>query len=236
MARAEAVRLAFVAIALTPVQAAFPQLAGSVSAVSDYRLRGLSLNGGRVAITTGVSYDHSSGAYLGASATTGDTRRFGVRFLGHTEYIGYAARLTPRLSWEIGGSNTQVYSNVLNPFSGRYREVYAGLSTEQVSARLSYSPSFFARGAGALYLDLNGAVRPAKGLRVFGHAGLLMPVGSRNPAVLPQSRYDLRFGAAAEFKRTEIQVNWTRSGADRSFLENRQQSRDALIIGASWFF
>ena len=207
-----------------------------MTAVSDFRLRGLSLNGGRPAISTTVAYDDDSGLYLGGALTSGDTRRFGIRFLGHNEFIGYARRLTPTLSGEIGVSNTQSNSYVSSRFSGSYTEGYLGLSTERLSVRFSYTPSFFERGTGALYVDVNGNHRLRDNARLFGHIGILTPVGRGNPNILPRSRYDTRIGAALEMRRGEIQLGWVRSGADRRYLKERRQARDALVVGASWFF
>lgn len=215
---------------------AYAQAAASISAVSDFRLRGLSLNAGRAAVSTTVTYDDDSGVYMGGSFTTGDTRRFGLRFLGHSEFIGYARRFGPSVSAEIGVSNTQSNSYVLSRFSGSYTEAYVGLSTERLSARVSYTPSFFRAGTGALYLDMNGNYRLRDNARVFGHLGILAPVGRGNPNILPRSRYDVRVGGALELGRGELQLAWVRSGADRGYLAERQQARDALVIGASWFF
>src|SRR5205809_7860424 len=43
------------------------QLNASLGVVSDYRLRGVPLTQGRPAVTLDVGYDHSSGAYAGAT-------------------------------------------------------------------------------------------------------------------------------------------------------------------------
>lgn len=223
-------------LALSLPAAAGAQLAASVSAVSDYRLRGLSLNGGRAALSASLSFDHPSGIYAGASATGGDTRRFGAQFLNHTEYLGFSDRLGSRFAWDVGVSNTQVYSNVFRRFSGNYPEVYAGISSERFSARVFYSPAFIVSDLATVYFDLNGTLRVARRIRAFAHAGLLARVGGRADAVLPRTRHDLRAGVAAEFGRGEVQLAWTRSGAGSGYLDARRQARDALVVGATLFF
>lgn len=212
------------------------QLSASLSATSDFRLRGISVNGGALALTGGVAFDHPSGVFAGASVTGGDTRRFGRQLLSHSEVLGFAARLRPGLAWEVGVANTQVFSNVYSRFSGNYTEVFAGISSESLSARLWLAPQFFVPGLTAAYLDLNAAFRPAPDLRIFGHGGLLVPLAGATPAVLPRARYDLRLGIAAEFPHAEIQLAWVRSGAGDAFLAPRRQSADVLQLGASWFF
>lgn len=227
------------ALALSLAGAGSPahaQLSASISATSDFRLRGISVNGGALALTGGVAWDDRSGVFAGASITGGDTRRFGGQLLGHNEVIGYAARLRPGLAWEVGVANTQVFSNVYSRFSGNYTEVFAGISSETLSARVSLAPEFIVPGLTAGYLDLNAAFHPAPDLRVFGHGGLLVPLAGATPAVLPRARYDLRLGIAAEFPHAEIQLAWVRSGAGEGFLAPRRQAADVLQIGASWFF
>jgi uncharacterized protein (TIGR02001 family) len=212
------------------------QLAGSLAVATDYRLRGLSLNGGGLAVTASLFHDRRDGIYAGASATVGDTRRFGPQFLSHVVNVGYAARIDERISWEAGFSRTQVHSNVFTRVSGNYAEFYGGLSTESASARLFVSRDFLASGLHTLYLDLNGTLSPAERLRLSGHFGLLVPLGAANAGVLPRARYDLRLAAAADLGRHDISVAFVRSGAGREFLAQRLQVRDAIVVGASWNF
>lgn len=212
------------------------QVAGSVALVSDVRLRGLSLNGGGAALRAGVAYDDPSGVYLGAGVTAGDTRSLGFRFLNSTVNLGYAARLSSRAAWEVGVIDTRVNSSVSQRFSAGYTEVYAGLNTEHFGARIFYSPDFLTAGLNAAYLDLNGNIRPLPRLRIFGHFGLLLPLGGPGETVLPRARNDLRLGTAVELGRGELQLAWVRSGAGAAFLEPRRQAADSLIVEASWFF
>lgn len=226
--------------ALLPLAAhpdvATAQVAGSVTVASDYRLRGLSLNGGGLVVTGGIAYDDESGVYLGGSVTGGQTDRFGPQILSHIEYVGYARRFESDVTLDVGLSNTQVFSNVLRRFSGSYTEVYAGVSSDAVSAHIYLSPSFIAPGLRTAYVDLNATLRPARRVRVLGHIGVLIPLAGNGATVAPQSRDDLRFGVVLELARSEIQLAWTRSGAADRFLADRRQPRNAIVVGASWFF
>ena len=212
------------------------QLAASLSATSDVRIRGLSLNGGRPALTASLAYDHPSGIYAGAAITAGDTRRFGTRLLGTTASLGYARRLSPGLSWEAGIVDTRVRSNVYQRFSGGYTEAYVGLNAERASVRVFYTPSFFVRGLDTVYVDVNGSLRPLPRLRLFGHAGLLVPLSGPGEAIVPRARYDVRAGVAIERGRGEVQLAWVRSGAGNAYLTPRRQAADALVAAASWSF
>lgn len=215
---------------------AVAQVAGSVSIATDVRLRGISLNGGRPALSLGLAYDHPSGVYVGAAATAGDTRRFGAQFLNRTVNLGYAARLSSRLAWETGVIDTRVESNVFQRFNGGYTEAYVGLNSERFSGRVFYTPRFIRHGTAAAYIDLNGNVRLSPRVRVYGHFGLLVPLGERNDAVLPRARHDLRLGTAIALGRTEVQLAWVRSGAGAAFLAPRRQDPDALILTATRHF
>ena len=228
--------MAALALLVVPARPASAQVSGSIAATSDVRLRGLSLNGGGAALTAALTYDDASGGYAGASATVGDTRRFGTALLHHNVYLGYSARLGSRWSWDAGVSHTQVFSKVFKPFSGDYTEIHAALSTERSSLRLWYSPGFIAPGLQTLYLDANHALLATERLRITAHAGYLVPVGGNGGGLLPKARFDWRLGAALVLRRAELQIAWTRSGADADFLRERRQSRDALIIGGSLFF
>lgn len=226
-------RCGLIALASLSAAPAAAQFAGSVSAATDVRIRGISLNGGRTALTLGLAYDHSSGVYVGAAATAGDTRRFGAQFLSRSINLGYAARLSPRFAWEAGVIDTRVESNVFQRFKGGYTEAYVGLNSERFSGRVFYTPRFFQHDVGAVYVDLNGNIRLSQRLRAFGHIGLLVPLGQRNGTVLPRARHDLRLGTALAFGRAEVQLAWVRSGAGTAYLGPRRQDPEALILSAT---
>lgn len=215
---------------------AMAQLAGSLAATSDVRLRGLSLNGGRPALTASLSYDHPSGIYLGATLTGGDTRLFGYNYLNSTLNLGFAAPLSSKWFLDAGIIDTRVNSNVFQRFSGNYTEAYFGIGSEHVNVRLFYAPDFFQRDLQSVYLDLNGNVRLMPRVRAFGHFGLLVPLAGNGETVLPRARHDTRVGAAVELGRAELQLAWVRSGAGDAYLAPRRQAADSVILGATWFF
>ena len=230
-----ACRLALLA-ALGVGHPASAQLSASLAAVSDYRIRGLSLNGGGIALTASAGYDHPSGIYAGAAVTAGDTRRYGRQYLGHVEYLGYSARFGRGLAWEAGVSNTHLDSNVFRRFSGHYPEVYAGISAEKLGVRVAYSPAYVLGNLDTLYCEVNGALRPVDRLRVFAHAGVFVPLSDVAPQVLPRARIDTRLGVAATIPRGELRLTWVHSGAGEAYLAPRHQSADALTVGATAFF
>lgn len=224
---------------LWAVSAASPvlaQVSGSVTLVSDFRLRGLSLNDGNIAVAAEVAVDHPTGIYAGASVVAGDTSRFGKEVLNHTAYLGYVTAVDDQTTVDFGLSHTQVYSNVAVPFSGSYTEIYAGVSLRRTSVRVSVTPSFIEPGLRAAYIDVNRTIPVTQRLRLLAHVGLLIPLGGTDAPILPTSRFDTRVGVARQFTRGEVQLHWSHTSADAQFLSERLQQRDAIVASASWFF
>jgi len=149
--------------------ASFAQVSGSVSLVSDYRFRGVSLSQGRPAAQAEVSYDHASGWYAGLFGSN-------IQFYAHSPhevqavaYAGYSRRLQDGLSVDAGAT----YSAFSGGDGYDYAEAYVGLTTEQFNARLYYSPDYFEEGVRTFYGELNGSHRLIDKIRLIGHGGVL---------------------------------------------------------------
>lgn len=211
-------------------QAMDAQLGGAVSVESDYRLRGVSLTDRRPAISLGFTYDHPSGAYAGASVVAHDVD--GGRLLGHMEYVGYAARGRGGYDWDVGVNNQDFVPYGPQRFHLRYSEAYVGVSKDDLSAHLYYSPNYLPSWGTTAYLDLNGVVRPAADWRLSAHAGALVPTGGGNAPV--RTRYDVRIGVARDFRGGEVHANFTTAFPSPRALSSR--TSPALVVGASLFF
>ncbi len=181
--------------------AALAQISGSLAVLSDYRLRGLSLSDGRAAPQLTLNYDSDAGWYAGAMASHATLEGTGSAQL--VAYGGYARRLAGGLGWEAGAAQS-VFTRAS---AANYVEAYAGLSGEQVSARLYYSPRYFGRPVQTLYAEANGFLRLGDALRLVGHAGLLHAWGGDDQAgALPGQRADYRLGLAAQFGAIDLQL------------------------------
>ncbi len=234
--RAHTLGIVFAGLPLCAAAAAEAQVAGSASIESDYRYRGVSLTDGKPALSLNISYDHDSGFYAGASAFgASGGRRNSVR-IGATEYLGYVARVSPQTAWDLGVTHSEFKTNAATHASFGYTEIYAGLIKDHVSAHIHYSPDYFGQGAGTVYVDLDGAFRPARTWRLFGHVGVLTPLGGSEGPGGYRERYDLRAGAAAEFTGGEVQLAWTSTRPDLAYPAGHSQSSDALVIAATFFF
>src|SRR5262245_10723648 len=125
------------------------QVSGSVALVSDYRYRGVSLSDRRPALQAGAAYDHSSGLYAGAFASTvhvsGADSSLSAQFYG-----GYAHLFDQRISLDLGVAQ---YLYPESPTRGPYdyTEVYGGVARDRVHVRLHYSDSYYGNSAQAGY-------------------------------------------------------------------------------------
>jgi uncharacterized protein (TIGR02001 family) len=154
--------------------AAFAQLSGTASWVSDERVRGVSLSDGLPAGQLDVSYDHESGWYEGAFASNVRFYERSRRELELIGYTGYARRLQRGWSVDAGAA----YATFSKHTQYEYLELHAGVTFDSLSARLYLSPNYYGEGIHTLYAELNGSRRLVEPLRLIGHAGLLQPFGS----------------------------------------------------------
>lgn len=222
-------------LALGLAEPARAQLSGSLTVASDFRLRGISLTERRPAVSAGVAYDDPSGFYAGGSVIVHDPGNAGVQVLGHTEYLGFAVRSHdggPAL--DVGVANVDLNLYLDQKYPVEYRQVYVGVSTGAVSARLSYSPDYPREGVANAYLDLNAVVRPAEAWRLSGHLGLTERLGGSRARDGKPERYDLRLGLTRTFERAEIQVAWTAVTPRPRPL--RRRTRGGVSVAASVFF
>ncbi|MDB5452097.1 MAG: hypothetical protein JWO33_675 [Caulobacteraceae bacterium] len=228
--------IAAFALALAPPMLASPasaQVSASAALVSDYRFRGVSLSNERPSLSLNLAYDHPGGLYGGGSAIVQDSRQGGVRMSGAIGYLGYARRTAGGLSWDVGVSHQDLAVYAAQRYDLRYTEAYVGVARGRLSARLSYSPDYFPGSGDALYASLDGALRPAEDWRLFGHLGLLAPLGGSDLPVRRRERVDLRLGVARQFDRCELSLAWTAAWPGPRQIS---QQRSAIVVGAAIFF
>lgn len=204
-------RSALAPIALLLGGAAQAQLGATISVESDYRFRGVSLSDSKPAWRLTVNHDFMSGAYAGASATRVELAR-DDRYSQLVGYAGYVTRPRDGRSLEFGAS----FSHFTGDSSYDYLEAYAGLLAERWALRVHYAPDYFGRGVQAAYLDANTNWPLNEHLRVFGHAGVLVPLAGRSFGPDDKrTRADLRLGLGAVAGSFDLQLAWvaaTRGG------------------------
>lgn len=232
-ARRLAAGLVLAALAWVLAAPACAEVGASLSLISDYRFRGHSLSDDRPVVDLAASYDDASGAYLGASAIGVATAHSGARILGFQEYAGYARRLNPGLTADVGVTHSNYTEYYAGHSDTQYSEVYAGLITRYFSTRLYYSPRYFGYPVRTLYGEVEGVIRPARDWRLTGHFGLLSPV---NGPGRQRTHYDWRIGLAHGFEGLDLQLAVTGFGpdADRDGADTRR--REAVVFGVTRAF
>lgn len=190
-----------------PAQA---QIAGSVSIVTDYRLRAASVSDRRPAASLTVSDDLANGVYFGGTVVAGQTRTEDApQILGHIEFLGYAHAMANGLTWEVGADNVDFNLYPEPNFHLSYSEAYAGLSNGTISSRLYLSPNYLQSGLSVGYLEVNGVARPNDDWRLSAHVGLFKPLGGNARTTVRKDRMDVRLEAIRKLGPTEINVGWT---------------------------
>jgi hypothetical protein len=196
--------------------------------VSDYRFRGATLSDGRPAAQGALTYDHSSGLYLGLFASTvrlATNDATGVQGVGQA---GYAIRATPAVMWDIGA----FYSAFSNPSALDYADFYVGAAGTEWSARLSYSPRYFGQPYSASYAELNLTPFSQFWLVPLVHVGRLSP--SSPPSSGIRSRWDGRFGVAYNHDPLTLQASWVTASRAQEYPEGQSKSGWVIRVTA-WF-
>jgi len=229
-APASSIRAILAAACICIAAPASAEVGSAISIFSDARFRGYSLSEGHPVATLDLSYDHPSGFYAASSASVllgpDGPKALGLQLAG-----GYARRISPSLSADVGVIHS-LYSRYSSPGSSNsYTEVYAGLTRGFLSARVTYSPHYFEHGARTLYGELNANVGLAKKLRLNGHFGLLAPVDYRG--MNARTQYDWRLGVERQLGRASMQLIATGGGPGRDYYAGRTHSRTALVLGVS---
>ena len=230
--------LGIVFIAATPCSAApaVAQVAASLSLDSDYQVRGVSVSDGEPVLSASASYDHASGVYAGVSAMAEETAHSGVQMLGHIEYAGLVMRNRTGMSWDVGVSNSNFTEYKDMNYHLNYTEIYAGLSFENLSGHVYYSPNYFGDARQTLYVELNGAMSLASAWRVFGHVGALTELNGQGSPEPRRERFDLRAGVAREFKGCEMRLTFTGASPEVDQSTGRERTLTSIVAGATLFF
>lgn len=220
------------AAAATPAAA---QVGASVSVQSEYRLRGRPVSAKRPVASLDLAYDGPRGGYLGLTTTAVAVPDIGPRLLAIESHVGYARAL---------GSGPVVDAGVLgryytDRFSGGYEalfvEVYAGVSTRRVAARVHVSPDYYQQGRAVLYAGLDAA-QPFGRWRVSAHVGGLLPFSGSTAGSFVRPQYDFQLGAARALGPAEVRVAWTQAGPRPDVFGRRVRGRGALVIGTTLGF
>ena len=200
-----AVGLGVVGLALfSIVRTASAEVSGTVTVVSDYRYRGISLSDNDPAAQLGVTYDDPLGWYAGAFVSTIKSSAYGTTGVQAIGFGGYAWRMPSGLSLEAGAD----YSVVTASPRYDYPEVYVGFAYQNLTGRAYYSPRYLGQDYAAVYGELNFAPPLFDTVRLLAHVGVLDSeaktiYGDRSPPVV-----DFAIGAGVDWQGFTLQLSW----------------------------
>lgn len=209
------------------------QLSGSVSVVSNYRYRGVSLSQNDPAAQAALVYDDPQGFYAGAFASTvrigepTSNEAQGVVFAGYAGTTSFGATL------ELGA----VYSGFTGTTSYAYPELLVGATYEKISARLHYSPNYYGGGSDAVYAELDAAHGLLDHVQVVAHAGVLWTNARDVYGNSIDPIYDGRVGLLFDFDRFNVQLSWVGISENYAgYSLTRVRSTNGPVVSVSWLF
>lgn len=227
-------RSAFATLSFFVASPAAAQLAGSIAVESDYRIRGYSLSDEHPAASAQLSYDHYSGAYLNFAALTELGDEF--RFMGVQGNIGYARRLSPKVTLDIGLLRSQIRASSYYEQPYRYTEAYLGLGVGPVLGRVSYSPDYRHHGVSTLYGELEAGFEPKTNWRLSGHVGALHYLTSAPYRSKGSTHKDWRLTVSRQLGKFELHSSLSGSGPGAIYYGYRMHEKTALTVGGSYSF
>lgn len=145
-------------------------------------------------------------------------------------YTGYARRLRSGWGWELGATKS-TFSQ-----AGRYDyvELFAGLSADNLNARLYFSPNYFGRDGESMYAEFNGTYPLRQHLHLLGHIGFLRPLSGQDDA--SNLRFDTRLGVSAGIDHWTLQVAWVSGEEKHQKYRHQDRHRNAGILTVSYSF
>lgn len=151
---------------------AHAQLSSTVTAVSEYEFRGVSLSETDPALQVSLDYEFANGIAIGAWASNLD---YGADYDGNFEldfYASYTREISESASWSAG-LTAYTYPDSSAPLKIEpYLEGYVDITLGLFSAAQWYAEDYSGLGVGALYTELNFTHELPRSLSIAAHLGL----------------------------------------------------------------
>ena len=217
--------------------AAAAQVTATASVVSDYLFRGVSLSDQKPAAQASINYDDAGGWYAGAFGSTVQLFNESTTSGQAVAYLGAVLPAGNGFNWDLGTD----YSVFSDGRSYDYGEVYAGVTSRSLTARLHYSPNYFGFGRGSFYGEVNGNHALGGGFVVIGHVGVLVPTGQDEEMHLRTSSarnvVDARAGIGVEIGGFNLEVAWVGiDGNSNLYPVYAAQRRNTVVASVSRSF
>jgi uncharacterized protein (TIGR02001 family) len=211
------------------------QFTATVSVVSDYRFRGVSLSRQRPAAQFDIGYDDPTGWYGGVFVSTVELAGQSATTGQAVGYLGVVSPIADGFHWDVGVA----YSAFSSLREYDYAEVHTGITSQDFNARIHYSPDYFGIAHGSFYGEVNASHRLGGGFALRGHLGILMPVGHGDDQYTNTVRnpVDARAGIAIDVAGFDVQVAWVGTNGNGSLYPvYGTQRRDTVVASVSRSF
>ncbi|WP_436805964.1 TorF family putative porin [Sphingomonas sp. DT-51] len=210
---------------------------GSLVIASDDRFRGASTSDGRPVATAALSLDDRSGLYGGVSVTAGGVRDEGIRLLRSVQYVGYARRVAPSVSVDVGAVRRAYDRYATIEYGRSFAELYAGLVGRRLSAHIFHAPNYDGWGHDASYAQVEGTLLEHGRVTLSLHLGGLRP--PRIEGLARAMTVDWRLSVTWRPDQfAALSLTWVGAGQgyDRYSQDRRTGRREALLLSISRAF
>ncbi len=153
------------------------KMSANVGVVTEYFFRGITQSDKKPALQGGFDFAHNSGVYVGTWGSSVDFDAGTEETIEVDLYGGWSGELgSSKVKLDVGA----IYywypgSNGPGTVDYEFWEIYAGLSKDfgvaSASAKISYSPDYFAESGDATYIDLGVDVPLGKYFTLNLHGG-----------------------------------------------------------------
>ena len=171
--------------------------------------------------------------YAGAFASTVQFATPSGIELQAVPFVGYAWRNATGVNWEAGAD----YSFFTGSDQDQdYPEVYVGVASENLSARLYYSTRYFGEKAATIYGELNGSQLLLDRVRLLAHVGILQSTNGNLYYGGPERLLDGRVGIGIDFEPFNVQLSWVGINAasatygDHRNTKSQRAGADAVVV------
>jgi uncharacterized protein (TIGR02001 family) len=223
-------RAALLILLLLAAATASAQVSGGLSALSDYRFRGISLSDRRPALQGWLTYDHPSGLYAGALLSTVHIYAASSEVAGNL-YGGYAYAISPRAALDVAVARYfYPESTVIGSYD--FTELSVGAALDRVRTRLSVSNDYFGSGSRTAYLEVEGTLPLTEKLSLIGHAGGLWRSDSSQEHAPgpPRFQFDGKVGVLWEVLGFGVELSVVGTDVPRSRCPGSDQACETGVV------
>jgi uncharacterized protein (TIGR02001 family) len=190
--------------------AANAELSGTVTAVSDYDFRGVSLSAKDPALQGSIDYSMDSGFYVGAWASNID---YGRGVDGDIEvdlYAGFAGETETGLGWDVG-LVWYVYPGADD--IDDYPEIYFGLSYNVFEFKQWYTNDLSGSDENAFYTEANASFELPANFGLNVHGGYSWGDAFDD---VDSEYFDYSIGVAYTLGNFDLELKWVDTTLDRN--------------------